>query len=58
MLEEIAVIGLIVFLITKELADASDSPFLRRLGRTLNVSITPLAIVFAIIVVMRVNSLL
>ena len=51
----IAVLALISFLITKELASsAGGSPRLERLSRFLNVAIVPLLVVFTSIVVSRV----
>ncbi len=50
----IAVLALISFLITKELASAGGSPKLERLSRFLNVAIVPLLVVFTSIVVSRV----
>ena len=42
-----AAIGLIAFLVTKELCDASGSSRLANLGRHLDVAVIPLLIVFA-----------
>ena len=49
-----AVIMLCLFLATKQLAGACDSGFPLRLSSFLNVSITPLIITFAVIVVIRI----
>jgi hypothetical protein len=53
-----AVLVLIGFLVTKELAGAGDHPRLQRLSRQLTVVIVPLLIVFAAIVVARVVQIL
>ena len=52
----VAVVGLIVFLVARELADASESPDIRLglLRRHLVAFAVPLLIVFAFIVVMEV----
>jgi hypothetical protein len=46
----IAVLVLVSFLVSKELAGATDHPRLRRLSRFLNVGIVPLLMVFVTIV--------
>jgi hypothetical protein len=50
----IAVLALISFLITKEMASVGGSPRMERLSRFLNVAIVPLLIVFGSIVASRV----
>jgi uncharacterized membrane protein len=47
----VTVVGLIILLVTKELADASERPALSILGRHIAVLATPLLIVFAFIVI-------
>jgi hypothetical protein len=54
----IAVLALISFLVTKELASAGDNPRLERLSRFLNVAIVPLLVVFTSIVIARVAEVL
>lgn len=53
-----AVVILILFLITRELATASDGPRFKLLGRHLNAGIVPLLIVFGMIVAMKVMEVL
>jgi hypothetical protein len=50
----IAVLLLISFLVSKELASADARPRMQRLSRGLNVAVVPLVMVFAAIVVSRV----
>ena len=57
----LAVIGillLLVLLVQKELASASDQGRAKRLGKMLNVGIIPLLIAFALIVVTKVADVL
>ncbi len=49
---------LILFLATKELAGATNSSFMLRLSRALNVTILPLMIAFAVIVVTKIAEVL
>lgn len=53
-----AVICLILFLATKELAGASGTTSSRRVAKFLDVSIIPLAIVFAVVVTIKIVELL
>jgi hypothetical protein len=53
-----AVVGLIAFLIIKELVDVDGRPRLKALGKHLLVSITPLLLVFGLIVMMKVTEIL
>jgi len=53
-----AVVCLILFLTTKELAGAKASTSSLRVARFLNVSILPLVIVFAVIVVVKIALML
>lgn len=50
----VAVVGLIILLVTRELADASERPILRLFSRHIAVYVPSLLIAFAFIVVMRV----
>ena len=50
----IAVIGLIVLLVTRELADASEQPAIQLFSRHLAVFAMPLLVAFAFIVIMEV----
>ena len=54
----IAVLVLIGFLVTKELAGADDHPRLQLLSRQLTVAIVPLLMVFTAIVIARVAQVL
>ena len=54
----VAVIALVAFLCVKELYTASDSSRRRSLARFLDVGIVPLAIAFAMIVVMDIVKIL
>ena len=54
----IAVVVLLSFLVTKELAGAGDHPRLQRLSRFLNIAIVPLMMVFTGIVVAKVVEVL
>ena len=53
-----AVVSLIAFLAMRELATASEGPRLKTFGRYLSVGIVPLAIAFAVIVVMKILDVL
>ena len=53
-----AAIGLIAFLVAKELCDASGSSRLATLGRHLDVAVIPLLIVFASTFVAQVTRLI
>ncbi len=53
-----AVIALIAFLITKELAGARLSPSPERTARFLNITIVPMAMVFAAIVAVKITEVL
>jgi hypothetical protein len=48
-----AVIGLVILLVTRELADASESPLLRLLSRHTALFSMPLLIVFVFIAIMK-----
>lgn len=50
----LAVVTLLAMLVTKELARDSDSARLRTWHRILNVAIVPLALAFAIVVVVQI----
>ncbi len=50
----VLVVGLIIFLAARELADASDMPSLKLFSRYLSVYAAPLLVAFAFIVVMEV----
>lgn len=52
------VVALIAFLITKELAGAGLSSSTERTARFLNITIVPLAMVFAVIVAVNIAELL
>jgi hypothetical protein len=55
----IATAGILVFfLTTKELAAAKGSGFSSRLGRYLSISIVPLLMAFAVIMVMKITEVL
>ncbi len=53
-----AVVALIVFLTSKELASASLSPSSQLTARFLNVSIVPMIMVFAVIVAVKIAAVL
>lgn len=53
-----AAVILILFLSTKELASAGSSRFSLRVARFLSIGIMPLAMVFAVIVVVKIIELL
>ena len=50
----IAVLALTSLLVAKELASATDAPWVQRFGRGLNVAIIPLLMVFTAIVAAKV----
>ena len=50
----VVAVGLIIFLATRELVDASERPGLKLLGRDLSVYAVPLLVAFAFIVIMEV----
>ena len=54
----LGIILLLVFLIQKELATATESRFAVVLGRVLNIAVVPLLLAFAFIVVVRVVQVL
>ena len=53
-----AIVGLIVFLVTKELAGASLAPRSQLTGRLLNVPIIPMCMVFGVIVAVKIAEVL
>ena len=53
-----AVVALIAFLTTKELASASISPSSQLIARFFNVSIVPMIMVFAVIVAVNIAAVL
>ena len=50
----IAVVGLIILLVARELATASESPTAQRLGQFIGVFTVPLLLVFAFVVIQTV----
>ena len=50
----VTVVGLIVFLIARELADASERPVVRLFCERIAVFLPPLLVAFAFIVIMKV----
>jgi len=53
-----AVVSLILFLTTKELAGSNGSGTFRRIAKFVNVGIVPLIIVFAVIVAVKIAEIL
>ena len=53
-----AIVSLIAFLASKELAEASHSGTFLRIAKFINVAIFPLAMAFAVIVAVKITSIL
>ncbi len=58
MITEITSIGLIVFLVTKQLCDASTSEYTQRLGRIITIPIVSLLLVVMYMIADRVNEII
>ncbi len=58
MTTEITSIGLIVFLITKQLCDASTSEYAQRFGKIITIPIIPLLMVVLYMIADKVNEII